>query len=760
MIHNKSILKHGWKIVPACFFVLIGLVSCSTETKEVIIVPEPVEIDYHKGSVTLTKDTRLLLDESSKEALNIANILNDEIQGRLGFKLEIPAENKDQFTMNIIKFSVQEELKGELKEEGYKLNVTNAGIDITAATYHGIFYGVQTLKQLLPLKGEKATIPCLAITDYPRFQYRGMHLDVCRHFFDKDFVKKYIDFIAMHKMNKFHWHLTEDQGWRIEIKKYPKLTEIGAWRTEKDGTKYGGFFTQEDVKEIVEYAAQRYITVIPEIELPGHSLGALAAYPQYSCTGGPFKVANEWGVFHDVYCAGKDETFEFLQDIISEVIELFPSEYIHIGGDESPKTRWKVCKDCQKRIKKEGLKDEHELQSYFISRMEKFLISKNRQLIGWDEILEGGLAPEATVMSWRGIAGGIEAAKQGHDAIMTPGTHCYFDHYQGDPDIEPKAIGGFTDVEKVYSYEPIPKKLTADEAKHILGAQANLWTEYIASNEYAEYMVLPRMSALSEVVWSPKKKRNWEKFQDKLPKLYATYEYLDANYHIPIPGGLYNKVVYTDKAVIEFRKPLKGTEIRYTLDGSEPDNNSKLYNGAFEVSEDLTIKAATFMQSGKKSQIRVITTEKQKLFEAVELQNPVNGVKVNHYKGTFSKVDDIKGQPLRTEVISNFNINDDDGEDYFAAVFESYLKVPKDGIYAIQTGSDDGSVVYIDGEKVVDNDGLHGYQKRYGQIALAKGFHKMTVKYFEQSGGNYLRVYIKMPGDKMKYIPNENLFIN
>jgi hexosaminidase len=366
-----------------------------------------------------------------------------------------------------------------------------------------------------------------------------MHLDVCRHFFDVDFVKKYIDLLARYKMNTFHWHLTEDQGWRIEIKKYPKLTEVGAWRSgsqvgpysrrEYDSVPYGGFYTEEQIKEVVAYAAARHITVVPEIEMPGHAMAALASYPQLGCTGGPYEVQKGWGVYDDVFCAGNDSVFTVLEDVLTEVMDLFPGQYIHIGGDECPKERWKNCAKCQARMKANGLKDEHELQSYFIQRIEKFVNSKGRKIIGWDEILEGGLAPNAAVMSWRGTEGGVAAAKQKHNVVMSPGSHCYFDHYQGDPANEPLAIGGFTTVQKVYSYEPIPAELKPEEAKYILGAQGNVWTEYILKPENVEYMAVPRMLALAEVLWTPKEKRDEADFIHRLENEFPKLEAMNVN---------------------------------------------------------------------------------------------------------------------------------------------------------------------------------------------------------------------------------------
>ena len=407
-------------------------------------------------------------------------------------------------------------LENALGKEGYALEVRPNGlIAITAATPAGLFYGGQTLRQLLPpaiyaktkQAGVKWTVPCCRIEDKPRFVWRGLLLDCCRHFFDKAFVERTIDLLAIHKMNTLHWHLTEDQGWRIEIKKYPKLTEIGSWRDETmgDHKRYGGFYTQDDVREIVAYAAKRHVTIVPEIEMPGHSLGALAAYPQFSCTGGPFKVRTVWGVEPDVYCAGNNATFAFLCDVLDEVVELFPSTFIHIGGDECPKDRWKKCPKCQARIKAEGLKNEHELQSYFIRKIEQHLASKGRRLVGWDEILEGGLPPKATVMSWHGLGGAIAAAESGHDYVATPTSHCYLDYPYSR-----------ISVEKAYSFEPVPANLPAAKQSHCLGVQGNMWSEHTPTPADIDRQVWPRLCALAEVGWSPKELRNWADFQIRL----------------------------------------------------------------------------------------------------------------------------------------------------------------------------------------------------------------------------------------------------
>ncbi len=533
------------------FILLIALYSCKCEkpNAETSVIPKPLSIEVTNTDFKLNENTTIVFQNGNDGFETAALFLQDEI--KKSHNLELKITTSDNYPSKNVILLLQD-LNSEFGTEDYSLVSNKKTVNISSSAANGAFYGVQTLLQLIDINKVDGKIkfsriiPGVKIYDTPRFKWRGMHLDVCRHYNDKEFVKKYIDLIALHKMNTFHWHLTEDQGWRIEIKKYPKLTEIGSVRSETmieknwdefDGIPHSGFFTQEDIKEIVQYASDRFITIVPEIEMPGHSLAALAAYSEYGCTGGPYEVAKTWGVFDDVYCAGNDKTFEFLEDILAEVIELFPGEYIHVGGDECPKEEWKKCPKCQQRIKNEGLKDEFELQSYFIGRIEKFLIANNKKLIGWDEILEGGLAPEATVMSWRGTEGGIKAAKMGHDVVMSPNNECYFDHYQGEPENEPFAIGGHTDLQEVYNYEPVPTELNAEEAKHILGAQANLWTEYILSPEHLEYMVLPRMSALSEVVWSEPQikdstagRAGFDNFKSRLQKLVLRFEFKNYNY--------------------------------------------------------------------------------------------------------------------------------------------------------------------------------------------------------------------------------------
>jgi len=533
--------------------------TVSLQAQEVNIIPKPKMLELKKGSFTITPATVIVLADDGENAT--ASFFNQHLQSFYGFKLKTVKSS----AKNFIRFSTKKFIAPGT-EGKYDLTVNSKGVTVSGDTYSGTFNGMQSLIQLLSvdeksISSKQFKISALSIQDEPRFQYRGMHLDVSRHFFPASYVKRYIDFLAYHKMNTFHWHLTDDQGWRIEINKYPLLTSVGS---KRNGTIIGrypgkgsnnqpleGFYTQEEIKDVVQYAKERFIEVIPEIEMPGHGSAAIAAYPWLSCfpnrptnipsfmvslksveeqQKGRVKLVQEtWGVFDDVFCAGKDSTFKFLENVLDEVIELFPSKYVHIGGDECPKTHWKQCPSCQKRMKDLKLKDEHELQSYFVQRMEKYLNSKGKTLIGWDEILEGGLAPNAQVMSWRGEAGGIAAAKEHHYVMMTPGSHVYFDHRQTYNE-DSVTIGGYTPIQKVYSYEPVPKELTADEAKFVRGAQANLWTEYIPNTKKIEYMLFPRISALSEVLWSSKESRDWTDFEKRLLVQFKRYDLLNVNY--------------------------------------------------------------------------------------------------------------------------------------------------------------------------------------------------------------------------------------
>jgi hexosaminidase len=507
-------------------------IQATASFAQISIIPLPRSIEYGKGSFPLKEHIHICPMDSS--FMPEAELFREQAKQLAGIEAGIcPGKPCKSNYIEILK-----NLEGI--PESYSLLITKKKITLVAPDNAGVWYGLQSLLQAMSTAKDKK-IPTALIQDDPGYAWRGMHLDVCRHFFSKEEVKKYIDYLSLYKMNVFHWHLTEDQGWRIEIKKYPKLTSTGAWRSGSmigpykdqkfDNIRYGGFYTQEDIREVVAYAAERHITVVPEIEMPGHALAALASYPEYSCTGGPFEVGKAWGVYDDVYCAGNDNTFIFLQNILDEVITLFPGEYLHIGGDECPKTRWKACERCQKRMQDNNLKDEHELQSYFIQRIEKYVNSKGKKIIGWDEILEGGLAPNAAVMSWRGTDGGMAAARAKHNAVMTPGKPCYFDHYQNaDKKNEPLAIGGLNTLKDVYDYYPVPQALEDDEEKYILGAQGNVWTEYMTSFAQVEYMALPRMAALAEVLWSMPSSRNYNDFLSRLKAQSVQLDKKKANY--------------------------------------------------------------------------------------------------------------------------------------------------------------------------------------------------------------------------------------
>jgi hexosaminidase len=569
-----------------------------------------------------------------------------------------------------------------------------------------------------------------------------------------DFVKKYIDLMSQYKFNNFHWHLTDDQGWRIEIKKYPRLTEIGAYRKESvkdrqlnpyvgDNLPHGGFYTQEQIKDVVAYAKARFINVIPEIELPGHSAAAIAAYPELACTEekDKYEVATTWGIFRQTYCP-KEETFKFLEDVLTEVIALFPdSPYIHIGGDEVLKDQWKNSPQVQELKQKENLKDEHEVQSYFVRRMEKFVNSKGKRIIGWDEILEGGLAPDATVMSWRGIKGGIEAAKAKHDVIMTPTDFAYFDFYQGDPRTEPLNIGGYLPLEKVYSFDPVPKELLPDEAKYVIGGQANIWTEYLANPDRVEYMAFPRMLALAEVVWSPQESRNYGDFMKRLPYQLFRLDKQKVNYRIPEPAGLGNLILKEGQSStdVTLNSVAPGSRIYYTVDGSEPSEFSTPYSAPVKVllasGSSVVLKTIVVTESGRKSSTYSSVITNRKMLPSSTVDPKIEGMNYAVYKGTFNSVQILGGtEPAAKGETKTFALKPLNEKENFGVVWDAYIAVPEDGLYDFAIDSDDGAALIIDDQTIVDNDGIHTRKTAMGDVPLAKGFHKFQLKYFQKDG--------------------------
>ncbi|MFN3402588.1 MAG: beta-N-acetylhexosaminidase [Cytophagaceae bacterium] len=608
---------------------------------EIRVIPAPLEIKSGTEYFFITRQTRITAQQDNDEAIRIANMFANKFNSASGYIIKV--EESQSPNTNAVYFSLQG--LENLGDEGYEITINKGEVIVSAFQPAGLFYGMQSLLQLLPpeieskeVKGADWSLPVVSIKDKPRFQWRGLHLDVARHFMPVDFIKRYIDNMAMHKLNTFHWHLTEDQGWRIEIKKYPKLTEIGSKRKETlighnyhqphkfDGLPYGGYYTQEEIKEIVQYARERFITVVPEIELPGHASAAIAAYPELGVTGKQIEVVSHWGIFPDIFNV-EENTFRFLEDVLTEVMELFPSEYIHIGGDEAIKDQWKASARVQQQIKDLGLKDENELQSYFIKRIEKFINSKGRKMVGWEEILEGGLAPNAAVMSWKGEQAGIETAMMKHPVIMSPGQYLYFDHYQGNPSNEPLAIGGFTSLKKVYSYNPVPDSLPAEVKKFILGTQANVWTEYMKTPEHVEYMVFPRAAALAEVAWSENQNKNWESFISRLDQLLQRYEYRNINYS----KSMYDVTITSQPdtsagtMVIVLENELNEAEIRYTLEGTEPGPDSPVYKQPILLSEDKDIKAVLFKNGNKAGRISEQSFKVHKAFgKKVSYKYPYN----------------------------------------------------------------------------------------------------------------------------------------
>ena len=651
------------------------LASCSEgPTKQmpynqgINVIPTPVSLVQNEGSFKLSKNTAF--SASTPEAKTVAEYFAAQMNLATGYQITV----SDKAASNGIALAIDEAL--DVNDEGYTLAVTPQGVTVKAKTPQGLFYGMQTFMQLLPaeiqspavVNGIAWTASCVTVKDEPRFEYRGIMLDPCRHFIPVENVKKHLDVLALFKINRMHWHLTDDQGWRIEIKKYPKLTEVGSKRIDGEGTEYSGFYTQDQIKEVVKYAADRFITIVPEIELPGHELAAISAYPELSCKGEPTTPRIIWGVEDIVLCAGKEKPFELLQDVFDEVAPLFPGEYIHIGGDECPKSSWKECPLCQKRIRKEGLKAdknhsaEEKLQSYFVQRMEKYLSEKHgKKIIGWDEILEGGLAPNATVMSWRGEKGGIEAAKQKHDVIMTPNTYLYFDYYQAkDVDNEPFGIGGYLPLERVYSYEPMPASLTPEEQKYIKGVQANLWTEYIATFPHAQYMVLPRWAALCEIQWSSPEKKNYADFLSRLPQLIKWYD---------AEGYNYAKHAFGVQAEFE-PNPAEGTmdvtlstidnaPVHYTLDGTEPTTASPIYEGVLKIKENATLSAKAIRPTGESQTLTEKIDFSKSSMKPIVANQPINEQYL--FKGASTLNDGLKGNSsYRSGRWIAFNGNDMD----------------------------------------------------------------------------------------------------
>lgn len=747
-----------------------------------------MEVEAGRGDFLLNSDTRVVVTGlASAELTRLARAWRDLLAERTGLPLPMGGESGPGTIVIRVEEGAEEGLEQVpagmglpgVGAEGYELEVGRSEVVLRGKHPAGIFYGLETLSQLVTERsegsGEGWAIPSVDMDDVPRFPYRGVHLDVGRHWFPVDFVKRYLDLLAAYKMNVFHWHLTEDQGWRIEIRNYPRLTEVGSCRAETileknfdpyvgDGIPYCAFYTQEEVREVVAYARDRFITVIPEIEMPGHSVAALAAYPELACTPGPFEVATRWGVTHDIYCP-TEETFLFLENVLTEVMELFPGPYIHIGGDEAPKDRWEESEVAQEVIRREGLTNEDELQSWFIRRIETFLNEHGRSLVGWDEILEGGLAPNATVMSWRGITGGIAAAREGHDVIMSPTSHLYLDYYQGDTIQEPLAIGGFLPLEKVYSYEPIPAELSFEEALHILGPQGNVWTEYLKTPEQVEYMLLPRLLALSEVAWSPRGARDWEGFGRRLASHLERLDAVGANYRIPDVFGLESdRLSMDDRLRVELTAPAERGQIRFTLDGTDPTLASPSWEGPQEFLLDeggVEVRARVIRPDGRMGAVRGARFRKATPTPPayLPLEMRTQGLEMEVFPGTFSTVDSLPGEggtvrsPAGPLLAPRVHLPEFLPAVGFGARVRGFIRVPRRGIYTFFLASDDGSRLLVDGETVVDNDGFHSMSEKRGQVALHRGWHPLEILYFQGGGGAGLSLEIDGPRLSRRPVP-------
>ena len=728
--------------------ICIGVVVASTSfARDYNIIPQPKEIVDKDGSFVLTKGAKVYAQGSANA--KVAKFFIEKLNASTGMELALTT-NKNEAAIQLL---ASAKVKGK---EAYKLTVATDKVVAEAKTDQGLFYAMQTFMQLLPPQVENKTVvknvkweaPAVAINDEPRFEYRSFMLDPCRHFLTVDEVKRQLDVMAMYKANNMHFHLTEDQGWRVEIKKHPELTKVGATAIGRNRNADGKpgpemyFYTQEELKDIVSYAKDRFINIIPEFEMPGHELAAISAYPWLSCRDVKTSPRSVWGVESIVMCPGKETTFKFLEEIIDELVEIFPSPYFHIGGDESPRGEWKNCPLCQKRADELGLKNEGnrsreaQLQSYVVTRMEKYLNKYGKTIIGWDEILEGGgLNKSAVVMSWRGVQGGIQAAKLGHKAIMSPSSAGYYlDYYEGDRVLEPVAptYAPRVPLSTTYNYEPIAPELEGKYEKYIMGPQCNLWSEYMPTAEVVEFRMYPRALAVMETGWSRRSAKNYEDFTRRLDG--DTYIRLNAHgvkYNVPVPEqvrGSVDNVAFTDKTTLEF-KTSRPAKMYYTLDGTEPTTNSTPYEGGITVTSDATLKIATFLPCGIKSETRTIALRKQEMLPALEVNDTlINGLNVQVAKGLYSNCGQLAGVEnwLTTKAKTFENIPRFGGMGDYSAIATGYINVPKDGVWYFRSNY---SEVFVDGVKVVDNsnrwvlDGEHGGSG----LALKAGVHSVRV---------------------------------
>jgi hexosaminidase len=761
------------------FLVVLILIVTSCEnhksepiSKEISIIPKPTYLKELKGHFSLNNSTSFV--SSNEEIDKIASYFNEKIKRATGFNLNI---GRKKSGVNHIVFQIDETLN--LNNEGYLLTISDEGVVIKSKHLQGLFYGMQTVMQLLPPEIESESLvsniewiaPNVDVKDEPTFGWRGLNLDVSRHFSSVDFIKKQLDILSLFKINKFHWHLTDDQGWRIEIKKYPKLTSIGSKRKNDDGSIYGGYYTQEEIKEVVSYAKERFIDVMPEIDVPGHVVAVLASYPELSCTEKLLETRVLWGVDSNILCAGKENTFNFLEDIFEEIVPLFPFGYIHIGGDEVPKDEWKICSHCQKRMQDEQLKDEHELQSYFMARVENILKKHHKKIFGWDEILEGGISETANIMSWTGEEGGVTAANAGHDVVMNPSKYTYINFYQGDHHVEPMAFGAYISLKDIYNYNPIPSKIAEDKRKHILGSQASVWTEYAPTDSIKEYQLYPRILAMAELTWTSSENKNYENFIERLNNQLSRLDELNINYHIPLPEGpLSNQIVFIDSVSLSFNTtyPIK---MIYTLDGSDPTKDSKEYLNPLNLKENKVLKIASITSQGKISSIRNIKIEKKEIIEGALLNTTKPGLLVRTVKGHFrdlnsidfstnytvSKIDSIE------QANKSYNWGHFIKEDNLRALsIEGYIDIKESGVYYFSSNQDQ---VWIAGQKLIDDKGPIKKHGKTASIVLGKGKHKLKIIYLNNivkgwaSDWNTVELLYKKPNES-EFLPVERKMLS
>lgn len=731
------------------------------------IIPAPAQLQEQEGCFQLGVKSAIKAD--CPEAEKVAEFFSEKLSAHTGLDISVGKRRGD------IVLSLDPDC--DLPGEGYLLDVTPKGVNVVASSASGLFYAMQSFLQLLPIEkeGDVWSAPCVSIKDYPRFEWRGFHVDPCRHFISAEDVKRHIDVMAEYKLNIMHWHLTDDQGWRIEIKRYPELTQVGAWRKEFDGTIYGGYYTQEEIADVVAYAAERFITVVPEIEMPGHSMAAIRAIPGLSCTKEHVSTFYTWGSPDIVLCPGDELMFEFLDNIAAEVSALFPGEYYHIGGDECKKVKWEHCPACQQRIKDEGLvaddefTAEEKLQSYAVHRMERILDKYGKKLVGWDEILEGGLSPSATVMSWRGESGGIKSALADRNVVMTPSKDgMYFDAYQGDPKVEPVTIGNYTTLQKVYEYDPVPAVLKENgKASFVKGVQCNTWAEYIYDVRQREYMMFPRAFALAETAWTPLERKDFGSFCVRVDDACRRLDKAGVNYHIPLPeqpGGSYGNIAFIDSAVLQLTstRPMK---IVYTLDGSEPSADSQVYTAPLTFTEDAVVKTACVTSYGKLSPVRTINVFRQDPLPAAAPEEAFKGVKMTRTDGRFITISDLKDASWR-EVqaerirdlgeLEKLDRNMPDTLRFYAAEAQAYFNVPETGVYVFSSDCDQ---VWVDDRLTIDNDGeVKRYSRADSSLALEKGLHKVRVIFIYNviGGWNTIRnkpeVEMRRPDGKFRPI--------